>query len=163
RFPKRVKYRGRVLATIYGKSKSYPLYRVAWTASGRRTMQAFRTYSEAKRHADAKKTELAQGSAAAALTGRQARDALAAFERLRADQGVSGRLYRVAWPTKVQVPQSPCRDFGQEPQLSPCRNPPVPAMGGPQGLPASGAPPERSRRHAAGTGKRRRDSFLHAK
>jgi len=68
RFPKRVKYRGRVLVTIYGKSKSYPLYRVAWTASGRRMMQAFRTYSEAKRHADAKKTELAQGSAAAALT-----------------------------------------------------------------------------------------------
>src|SRR5437879_8396647 len=34
RFPKRIKHRGRVLATIYGKSKSYPLYRVSWTASG---------------------------------------------------------------------------------------------------------------------------------
>jgi hypothetical protein len=32
KFPKRIKYRGEVLATIYGKSKSYPLYRVAWTA-----------------------------------------------------------------------------------------------------------------------------------
>jgi hypothetical protein len=32
KFPKRIKYRGKVLATIYGKSKSYPLYRVAWTA-----------------------------------------------------------------------------------------------------------------------------------
>ena len=68
RFPKRVKYRGRGLVTIYGKSKSYPLYRVSWAASDRRMMQAFRTYSEAKLHPDAKKTELAQGSAAAALT-----------------------------------------------------------------------------------------------
>ena len=91
RFPKRVKYRGRVLVTIYGKSKSYPLYRVAWTASGRRMMQAFRTYSEAKLHADAKKTELVQGSAAAALTARQARDALAAFERLQSFYQSTGR------------------------------------------------------------------------
>ena len=32
KFPKRIKHGGKVLATIYGKSKSYPLYRVAWTA-----------------------------------------------------------------------------------------------------------------------------------
>ena len=36
RFPKRIKHRGRVLATIYGKSKSYPAYRVAWTVAGKR-------------------------------------------------------------------------------------------------------------------------------
>ena len=90
-FPKRIKHRGRVLATIYGKSRSYPLYRVSWTASGRRMMQAFRTYSEARKHANNKKTELAQGSAAAALTAGQARDALAAFERLQSFYQSTGR------------------------------------------------------------------------
>ena len=41
RFQKRIKHRGRVLATIYGKSKSYPAYRVAWTVAGKRLMKAF--------------------------------------------------------------------------------------------------------------------------
>ena len=91
RFPKRIKHRGRVLATIYGKSKSYPLYRVWWTASGRRMMQAFRAYSEARKRANNKKTELAKSSAAAALTAGQARDALAAFERLQSFYQSTGR------------------------------------------------------------------------
>ena len=30
KFPKRIKHRGRVLATIYGKSKGRDSYRVAW-------------------------------------------------------------------------------------------------------------------------------------
>ena len=46
-------------------------------------MQAFRAYSEARKRTDNKKTELAKSSAAAALTAGQARDALAAFERLQ--------------------------------------------------------------------------------
>jgi hypothetical protein len=41
KFPKRIKHRGKVLATIYGKSKSYALYRVAWTVAGKRVMKAF--------------------------------------------------------------------------------------------------------------------------
>ena len=91
RFPKRVKYRGRVLVTIYGKSKSYPLYRVAWTASGRRMMKAFLRYGEAKRHADGLVKDLAKGSQVTALTGGQARDALAALERLQTFYQATGR------------------------------------------------------------------------
>src|SRR5437773_4242504 len=52
KFPKRIKHRGRVFATIYGRSKSYPSYRVAWAVTGRRMMKAFLRYGEAKRHAD---------------------------------------------------------------------------------------------------------------
>lgn len=91
KFPKRIKYRGRVLATIYGKSKSYPLYRVAWNAAGKRMMKAFPRYGEAKRHADGKVKELAKGSQAAALTAGQARDALAGFDRLQAFYQSTGR------------------------------------------------------------------------
>ena len=41
KFPKRIKYRGRVLATIYAKSKNYPCYRVVWTVAGKRLMKGF--------------------------------------------------------------------------------------------------------------------------
>jgi hypothetical protein len=34
RFPKCIRHRGQVLATIYGKSKSYPAYRFAWRVAG---------------------------------------------------------------------------------------------------------------------------------
>jgi hypothetical protein len=91
KFPKRIKHRGRVLATIYGKFKSYPLYRVAWTVAGRRMMKAFPHYSEAKRHADDLVKELAKGSQVTALTAGQARDALVALERLEAFRQSTGR------------------------------------------------------------------------
>jgi integrase len=82
KFPKKLKHRGRVFATIYGKSKSYSLYRVAWTTGGRRLMKAHPSYSDALKHADGLVSELAKGSQVPALTAGQARDALAAFERL---------------------------------------------------------------------------------
>jgi hypothetical protein len=44
-FPKHIKRRGKVLATIYRKSKTYPLYRVSWTVAGKRMMKAFATDS----------------------------------------------------------------------------------------------------------------------
>ena len=53
RFPKRIRHRGQVLATLYGKSKAYPAYRLAWRVTGKRRMERFQTYSEAKRRADA--------------------------------------------------------------------------------------------------------------
>lgn len=90
KFPKRVKFRGRVLATIY-KPKGYPLYRVAWFVAGKRRMQAFPRYSEAKRHADTLVKDLAKGSQVTALTPAQARDALAAYERLEAFRQATGR------------------------------------------------------------------------
>ena len=53
RFPRRIRHRGQVLATIYGKSKSYPAYRLAWRVAGERRMERCQSYSEAKRRADA--------------------------------------------------------------------------------------------------------------
>jgi len=91
KFPKRIKHRGRVFATIYGKSKSYTSYRVAWTTAGRRMMKAFLRYGEAKRHADGLVKDLAKGSQVTALTAGQARDALAALERLQTFYQASGR------------------------------------------------------------------------
>ena len=87
RFPMRIKHRGQVLATIYGKSKAYPAYRLAWRVTGKRRMERFQTYSEAKRRADALVKELAKGSQVTALTAKEAatalsiRDALDAFRR----------------------------------------------------------------------------------
>jgi hypothetical protein len=52
KFPKHVKHRGKTLATIYRPARTYPSYRVAWTVAGKRKMKAFRSYDEAKEHAD---------------------------------------------------------------------------------------------------------------
>jgi len=95
RFPKTVKHR-RAEATIYGKSKAYPFYRVAFHVAGRRQMKSFATYGGedgAKHWADAKVRELAKGSQAAALTPKQAGDALAALERLQTLFQATGKRY----------------------------------------------------------------------
>ena len=91
KFPKHIKRRRKVLATIYGKSKSYPLYRVSWTVAGKRMMKAFPRYGEAKRHADELVKELAKGSQVTALTPGQASDALAALQRLQRYYQDTGR------------------------------------------------------------------------
>ena len=82
RFPKTVRYRW-AECKIYGKSKHYPFYRVCGYVAGTRRMTSFATYSEAKTAADKLVRELASGSQAAALTAKQARDALAALEVLQ--------------------------------------------------------------------------------
>ncbi len=41
KFPKRIKHRGRVRATIYGKCKGRDSYRMAWQATGQRHMASF--------------------------------------------------------------------------------------------------------------------------
>jgi integrase len=91
KYPKRIKHRGRVLATIYAKCKGRDSYRVAWQVAGRRQMASFHTYSEAKRHADGLVKDLAKGSQVTALNPAQARDALAAFERLADFYRATGR------------------------------------------------------------------------
>ncbi|MGO9202446.1 MAG: tyrosine-type recombinase/integrase [Limisphaerales bacterium] len=83
KFPKRIKFRGRPLATIYRPSKSYPNYRVAWTAGGRRMMKAFHRYGDAKGRADELVKQLAKGSQVPSLTAGQAGDAVAALECLQ--------------------------------------------------------------------------------
>ena len=91
KFPKRIKYRGRVLATIYGKCKGRDSYRVAWQVAGQRRMASFPSYSLAKRHADGLVKDLAKGSQVTALHPAQARDALAALERLADFYRATGR------------------------------------------------------------------------
>jgi integrase len=91
KYPKRIKHRGRVLATIYARCKGRDSYRVAWQVAGRRQMASFHTYSEAKQHADKLVKDLAKGSQVTALNPAQARDALAALERLADYYRTTGR------------------------------------------------------------------------
>src|ERR1035441_5660208 len=91
KFPKRIKHRGRVLATIYAKCKGRDSYRVAWQVAGQRRMASFPSYSLAKGHADGLVKDLAKGSQVTALHPAQARDALAALERLADFYRVTGR------------------------------------------------------------------------
>jgi len=91
KFPKHVRFRGKELATIYRPSKSYPNYRVAWTAGGRRMMKGFHRYGDAKRHADQLVKDLAKGSHVTALTPGRANDALAALQCLRGFYEDTGR------------------------------------------------------------------------
>ena len=91
KFPKRIKHRGRVLATIYAKCKGRDSYRVAWQVAGQRRMASFPSYSLAKRHADGLVKDLAKGSQVTALHPAQARDALAALERLADFYRATGR------------------------------------------------------------------------
>ena len=95
KFPKRIKHRGKVLAIIYGKSKARGnSYRVAWRVAGKRMMKSFPTYGGkegAKQYADGLVKDLAKGSTVTALTPGQARDALAAFERLQGFYQTTGR------------------------------------------------------------------------
>src|ERR1017187_8508650 len=81
KYPKRIKFRGKTLATIY-KPNSYPRYRVAWRVAGKRHLASFASYSLAKKHADTLVKDLDKGSQVTALNPEQARDALAALERL---------------------------------------------------------------------------------
>jgi hypothetical protein len=91
RFPRRIRHRGQVLATIYGKTKAIPAYRLAWRVTGKRKMERFKTYSEAKSSAEALVKELAKGSRVTALTPKQATDALAAIEKLQGYCQQTGR------------------------------------------------------------------------
>ena len=91
RFPKHIKHRGQVLATIYGRCEGRDSYRVAWRVAGQRRMASFASYSLAKGHADKLVKDLAKGSQVTALHPAQARDALAAFERLEDFYRATGR------------------------------------------------------------------------
>ena len=78
-------------ATIYGKSKRYPFYRIVYRVDGKRRMKSIAAYSEARDFADAKVRELAEGSKVPALTDKQAGDALAALQRLQSLYQSTGR------------------------------------------------------------------------
>jgi len=83
RFPVTIRHRTSK-AKIYAPAGKFAYYRVAYATAGKRRMQTFAAYSDAKAAAERIVRELAKGSQAAALTASQSRDALAAFERLDA-------------------------------------------------------------------------------
>jgi integrase len=94
RFPKRIKHRGRVYATIYAKSEAYPMYRVVWSVAGKRRVKAFSRSTgkdSAQEYAEALSKELSKGSQSTLLTSAQATDALAALEVLQGLQQATGR------------------------------------------------------------------------
>ena len=86
KFPVKVTFR-KAEAKIYGKSEAYPFYRLCYYAAGKRHVRSFATYGEARKEADAKVKEIANGSQSIALTTKEAtaalsiRDALDAFRR----------------------------------------------------------------------------------
>jgi integrase len=98
RFPVRIKHRT-AEATIYAKSANYGYYRVKHYAQGRRHVRSFTTYAAARAAAEKTVRDIASGSAITALTPGQARDALAAFERLDAFYKAKGK--RVSLNTAV--------------------------------------------------------------
>lgn len=94
KYPKWLRHRGKgkVWATIYKRPDCYRLYwRARVDGKPRSMFKDSATYSEAKREGDKVVADLAKGSQAAALSPGQARDALAALERLQGFYVSTGR------------------------------------------------------------------------
>jgi integrase len=97
RFPKVIQNKKtKARATIYGKKKAYPFYRVCWRVNGKRQMRTCSTYSEAKRAAEELVKDLGQGSQLAALSAAQANQALLAFGRLQSFYQATGQRVGLA-------------------------------------------------------------------
>ncbi len=90
KFPVTIRHRSSQVK-IYGPAKNFNYYRLSYALAGKRRMQTFATYPEARAVAERTARELANGSQAAALTASQSRDALAALEQLRTHFEKSGR------------------------------------------------------------------------
>ena len=131
KFPQIIRHR-RIEATIYGKSRHYQRYRLAYYVAGQRRLRTFATYTEAKVEAERIVRELANGSQATALTGSQSRDALAALERLefllaglrgeeimRLDWGMHG-VCRVISKSRLESLRRASADLSRSVQPWPC-------------------------------------------
>jgi hypothetical protein len=90
KFPVTIRHRN-YKAKIYAPRGKFSYYRLAYMTAGKRRMQTFAHYSDAKAAAERIVRDLANGSQAAALNATQSRDALAAFERLQGFFQASGR------------------------------------------------------------------------
>jgi integrase len=92
KFPVKVTFR-KAEAKIYGKSAAYPFYRLCYYAAGKRRIQSFSTYSEARREAEAKVKEIANGNQSIALTAKEATAALSIRDALDAYRRDTGRSF----------------------------------------------------------------------
>ena len=90
RFPVTIRHRSGK-AKIYRPAGKFNYYRVAFTVAGKRRMQTFANYPDAKAAAERIVRDAASGSQAAALTASQSRDALAALQRLESFRQSTGR------------------------------------------------------------------------
>jgi integrase len=90
RFPVTIRHRTSK-AKIYAPRGKFAYYRLAYSTAGKRRMQTFTNYSDAKAAAERIVRDLANGSQAAALNATQSREAVAAFERLQGFFQASGR------------------------------------------------------------------------
>jgi integrase len=90
KFPVIVRHR-KTEAVVYGKSKAYPYYRLAYRAAGKRIIRSFATYAEAHKEAEAKVRELAAGNQSAALSAKEVADALAIRDAIAAFRRDTGR------------------------------------------------------------------------
>jgi integrase len=89
KFPVSVKYYDQ-LAKIYRPAKGFPHYRVAFKVAGKRKMITFTTYGEAKEAAEAKVKDLHKGLHSAALTAKEAQQALDIRAKLELHQQETG-------------------------------------------------------------------------
>ena len=83
-----------IFSTIYGRTPARPTYRVAWRVDGRRLMQSFARFKGsdgALEFAQKKARQLASGSKLAALTPKQASDALIAVDTLKSFKRATGQ------------------------------------------------------------------------
>ena len=72
------------MVTIYGKTKNYPFYRIAYRADGKRQLKNFAKYGEALKEAKEKAKQIAEAHPIVALSSPQARDAITALQMLDA-------------------------------------------------------------------------------
>jgi hypothetical protein len=90
KFPVTIRHRTSK-AKIYAPGGKFAYYRLAYITAGKRRMQTFAAYSDAKVAAERIVREMANGSQAAELNATQSRDALATIERLQSFYQTSGR------------------------------------------------------------------------
>lgn len=81
RFPHTIKFRDQK-AVIYGKSASYPFYRLAFRADGKRFLRSFGTFAEAKEEAEKKLRQIHKGDSSASLTPQESAAAIAIRQAL---------------------------------------------------------------------------------
>jgi integrase len=92
KFPVTIRHR-QSKVKIYAPGKGFAYYRLSYTAAGKRRMQTFPQYSEAREAGERIVREIAQGSQAASLSAGQSQDAIAAFERLEIFRQSTGRKF----------------------------------------------------------------------
>ncbi|TSA40778.1 MAG: hypothetical protein D4R57_01425, partial [Verrucomicrobiales bacterium] len=85
-----IKYRSQS-AKIYGRTKNFPYYRLAYKVAGIRKLATYQTLSEARKKGKKILKDIHEGSQAAALSASQYRDAIAAFEQLAAYYQKTGK------------------------------------------------------------------------